>query len=97
MVQAMLARVVALEDALAQTHATGNQDTAPSRLDSQFVGLYGRVIAHEGRPTEPEYRRFSDLDPLLVRQEEALEELLVTELTALNKALAARKIGAIAR
>jgi hypothetical protein len=94
-VQAMVTRASALEDALSQTHATGNQDTAPSRLDSQFVGLYGRVIAHEGRPTDPEYQRLSDIDPLLARQEQALEQLLATELTALNKALAARKISPI--
>ena len=59
--QSLVAQLVAIENGLAQTRATGSQDTAPSRLDSQFIGLYGRVIVHDGRPTEPEQVRFRDV------------------------------------
>jgi hypothetical protein len=85
----------AIEDALAQTRATGSQDTAPSRLDSQFIGLYGRVIAHDGRPTEPEQRRFRDIDPMLSKEEAALDALLRSKLPALNEVLQSRGLSPI--
>ena len=85
--QKVLSGLRAIEDALAQTHATGSQDTAPSKLDSQFVGLYGRVIAHEGRPTEPERSRLRDIDPLLTAQQSTLDALIRTELPQLNDVL----------
>jgi hypothetical protein len=94
-VRKLLDELTMIEDALAQTRATGVQDTAPSKLDTQFIGLYGRVIAHAGRPTEPEHARFRDLDPLLIKQEAALDAVLRTTMPALNKLLTAQRLTPI--
>jgi hypothetical protein len=93
--RALDADLTAIQDALAQTRATGVQDTAPSKLDSQFVGLYGRVIAHDGRPTEPEQTRFRDIDPLLTKQEAALDGVIRNSLPPLNELLVARGVPPI--
>ena len=93
--QSLAEQLAAIENGLAQTRATGSQDTAPSRLDSQFIGLYGRVIAHDGRPTEPEQARFRDLDPLLTKLQGALDGVIHTTLPAVNKLLASRRVPTI--
>ena len=93
--QSLAEQLAAIENGLAQTKATGSQDTAPSRLDSQFIGLYGRVIAHDGRPTEPEQARFRDLDPLLTKLQGALDGVIHTTLPAVNKLLASRRVPPI--
>jgi photosystem II stability/assembly factor-like uncharacterized protein len=93
--QSLVEQLAAIENGLAQTRATGSQDTAPSRLDSQFIGLYGRVIAHDGRPTEPEQARFRDVDPLLTKLQGALDAVIHTTLPAVNKLLASRRVPAI--
>jgi hypothetical protein len=94
-VRRLLDELTAVEDALAQTKATGVQDTAPSKLDTQFIGLYGRVIAHDGAPTEPERARFRDLDPLLTTQEAALDAIVRRTVPALNKLVTARRLPPI--
>ena len=88
-------QLATIETGLAQTRATGSQDTAPSRLDSQFIGLYGRVIAHDGRPTEPEQARFRDIDPLLTKLQGAMDVVIRTTLPAVNKLLTSRRVPAI--
>jgi photosystem II stability/assembly factor-like uncharacterized protein len=94
-VRKLLDELTAAEDALAQTRATGVQDTAPSRLDTQFIGLYGRVIARDGAPTEPERARLRDLDPLLSKQEAALDAIVRRTVPALNKVVTARGLTPI--
>jgi len=94
-VQSLLKELNVLQDALAQTRATGSQDTAPSRLDTQFVGLYGRVIARQGGPTDPERTRFQDIDPLLTKLEATMDGIKQTTLPTLNKLLTSRGLTLI--
>jgi photosystem II stability/assembly factor-like uncharacterized protein len=94
-VRMLVRELTTIEESLAQTRATGVQDTAPSKLDTQFIGLYGRVIAHDGAPTAPERTRFRDLDPALSKQEKALDAIVGTTLPRLNTLLASRGLAQI--
>ena len=64
-----------------------------------IAGVYtsGRVIAHDGRPTEPEQTRFRDIDPLLSKVEAAMDGVRRTTLPPLNTLLASRGLATIGR
>jgi photosystem II stability/assembly factor-like uncharacterized protein len=93
----MAGALTAIEDVLIQTRAEARQDPInfPPMLDTQIGYLYRYVAFTYGRPGQPAYDRFTDLETLVVAQEQALQALIDNEVSGFNEAVRAAGVGGI--
>jgi photosystem II stability/assembly factor-like uncharacterized protein len=89
----LAATLAAIEGELTQRQGEGGQDALnfPSRLDGQFLTLFGDIAGDEARVSKGAYQRFEDLKPQLAKLLGQLEQVLASDLGKFNEL--ARKGG----
>lgn len=78
-----------LEHKLIQTKSETGQDPInyPSMIDDQIAYLYSIVNGQDDRPTEGSYQRYEDLKKSIQVLLQELDQITVSDITALNKRL----------
>ncbi len=91
--RALADRLSAIEGELTQMQGEGGQDALnfPSRLDGQFLTLYGDIVGDEARVSKAAYQRFEDLKPQLATLVSRLTPVFASEVAKFNEL--ARKGG----
>jgi photosystem II stability/assembly factor-like uncharacterized protein len=90
-------KLTAIEGEIYQYRNQSNQDPLnfPIKLNNKLAALQNIVESADGKPTRPSYAVFEDLSARLAAQLSALETSVKTDLPALNKLVAARKLELI--
>lgn len=86
-----------IEGEIYQYRNQSNQDPLnyPIKLNNKIAALQGIVESADGRPTAQAYEVFKELSARLAAQIAKLDTAIATDLPALNKLVAARKLAAI--
>ena len=92
--QTLTDKLTDVEGEIYQYRNRSSQDPLnyPIRLNNKLAALQGIVESGDNKPTDQSYTVFKDLSSRLDQQLARLDALARTELTALNKILAARKL-----
>jgi hypothetical protein len=61
----------------------------PPQIDNQLTALYGYVVDGDFRPTAGAHERLSDLKPELRKIRSRFDEIVATDVAALNRLVAA--------
>ena len=95
--QSLTDKLTAIEGEIYQYRNRSSQDPLnfPIRLNNKLAALQGVVESGDGKPTDQSYAVFKDLSERLDKQVAALDALVKTDLPALNKALAGKKLEPI--
>ena len=95
--QSLTDKLTAIEGEVYQYRNRSSQDPLnfPIRLNNKLAALQGVVESGDYKPTEQSYAVFKDLSARLDQQLAALDALVKTELPALNKALAGKKLAPV--
>ena len=85
--QALNEELVELEEKLTQVKSKSSQDPInfPPGIDNQLTSLYQYVVNAEYQPTAGAYERFADLKPDLDALSSRFEEIVSSDLAALNR------------
>jgi hypothetical protein len=91
---ALVARIAAVEEDLYQVRNRSPKDPLnfPVKLNNRISALQGVVESAEARPTDQCYAVFTLLSDELALRLSTLEDAIRTDLPALNRLLAARKL-----
>ena len=83
-------KLTELEESITQVKSKSGQDPLnfPPKIDNQLTSLYGYVVDGEFRPTAGAHQRFEDLKPELARLRARFDEILSTDVAALNRIVA---------
>jgi photosystem II stability/assembly factor-like uncharacterized protein len=83
-------KLTELEESLTQVKSKSGQDPInfPPKIDNQLTSLYGYVVDGEFPPTAGAQERLSDLRPELQRLRSRFDEIVATEVAALNRVVA---------
>jgi hypothetical protein len=83
-------KLTELEEFITQVKSKSGQDPInfPPRIDNQLTALYGYVVDGEFHPTAGAHERFSDLRPELEKLRSRFDEIVATEVAALNRIVA---------
>ena len=92
--QTLTDKLTDVEGEIYQYRNRSSQDPLnyPIRLNNKLAALQGIVESGDNKPTDQSYTVFKDLSSRLDQQVARLDALVRTELTALNKILAAQKL-----
>ena len=92
--QTLTDKLTDVEGEIYQYRNRSSQDPLnyPIRLNNKLAALQGIVESGDNKPTDQSYTVFKDLSSRLDQQLARLDALARTELTALNKILAAQKL-----
>ena len=92
--QTLTDKLTDVEGEIYQYRNRSSQDPLnyPIRLNNKLAALQGIVESGDYKPTDQSYAVFKDLSSRLDQQLARLDALVRTELTALNKILAAQKL-----
>jgi hypothetical protein len=95
--QAFADKLTAIEGEIYQYRNRSSQDPLnyPIRLNNKLAALQGIVESGDNKPTDQAYAVFKDLSARLATQLSALDSLVKSELPAMNKALAGKKLEPI--
>jgi septation ring formation regulator EzrA len=79
-----------LEESITQVKSKSGQDPInfPPKIDNQLTALYGYVVDGEFPPTAGAHERLSDLRPELRKVRSRFDEIVTTEVAALNRLVA---------
>jgi photosystem II stability/assembly factor-like uncharacterized protein len=96
-VDAFTRKLTDIEGEIYQFRNQSNQDPLnyPIKLNNKLAALMNVVESGEGRPTIQSYEVFKELSGRLDTQLQAFDKVLKTDLPALNKTFAARKLEPI--
>jgi photosystem II stability/assembly factor-like uncharacterized protein len=96
-VDAFTKKLTDIEGEVYQFRNQSNQDPLnyPIKLNNKLAALMNVVESGEGRPTKQSYEVFKELSGRLDTQLQAFDRVVKTDLPALNKTLAARKLEPI--
>jgi phage-related tail protein len=83
---ALKEKLTAIEEELIQTRTRGTLDALnyPSRLNAKLAALTSVVVSADAAPTQQSYDVFHDLSARIDRQIERLQEVIETDVAALN-------------
>jgi photosystem II stability/assembly factor-like uncharacterized protein len=83
-------KLTELEESITQVKSKSGQDPInfPPQIDNQLTSLYGYVVDGESLPTAGARARFSDLKPELQKLRSRFDEIVATEVAALNRIVA---------
>jgi hypothetical protein len=84
-------KLTALEESITQVKSKSGQDPInfPPQIDNQLTALYGYVVDGDFRPTAGAHERLSDLKPELRMIRSRFDEIVATDVAALNRLVAA--------
>jgi hypothetical protein len=84
-------KLTALEESITQVKSKSGQDPInfPPQIDNQLTALYGYVVDGDFRPTAGAHERLSDLKPELRKIRSRFDEIVATDVAALNRLVAA--------
>jgi hypothetical protein len=87
-----------VEERLTQVKSKSGQDPLnfPPMIDNQYVELYANVVATNHRPTAGAHRRFDDLEPQLTALLAELDQVVTTDVAALNAKVEELAVPALA-
>ncbi len=90
-------KLTELEESLTQVKSTSGQDPInfPPQIDNQLTSLYGYVVEGEFPPTAGAHERLSDLKPELQRLRSRFDEIVATEVAALNRIVAGLSLAPV--
>jgi photosystem II stability/assembly factor-like uncharacterized protein len=83
-------KLTELEESITQVKSKSGQDPInfPPQIDNQLTALYAYVVDGEFRPTAGAHERFADLKPELQKLRSRFDEIVATEVAALNRVVA---------
>jgi hypothetical protein len=83
-------KLTELEESITQVKSKSGQDPInfPPKIDNQLTSVYGYVVDGEFPPTAGAHERLSDLRPELQRLRARFDEIVATEVAALNRLVA---------
>jgi len=83
-------KLTELEESITQVQSKSGQDPLnfPPKIDNQLTSLYAYVANGEFRPTAGAHERLSDLKPELQKLRSRFDEIVATEVSALNRVVA---------
>jgi len=92
------AKLTAVEEEVYQVRNRSNQDPLnfPIKLNNKLAALEGSILRGDGKPTAASYEVLKVLEGKLSEQKKALDAALTTDVPAVNRLLAQRKLEDLA-